>query len=647
MHVTQDVRRNSSAMSAPNGTLLDCSLVNELGNSSEARCLLLHALNDCDTGRGLLPYIDLLYCWPTWGYWPLALLFLWLVTLFVTLGSTASSYLCPALVVISKSMQLSQSITGVTLLAFGNGAPDAIATIASIRSNRTALAIGELFGGGTYVATVVVGLIFISNDFDVIPSSLLRDVFFYLIVSYWVFVLYLHKSITVGQAASFIVLYLVYITVAVFGPSLITACRRNRSRVASVLHERSISTSTSSGSPSRVACIAPEDTEESGGGDALQAEDTVASPIPFARRPSLRRTFSGVSLHHHHENAISFFTTSVEESDERFQRDPPQPPHESPSRPAGSATVFSGEETPLLGSRTEPRAEYGEWTELLLQLCPAEPHEWNTKHPCCKLYDVLTLPIHLALVLTVPVVDPHNRRTNWCRPLNALQCVTSPILTLSVFGATFVNIGGLVPLWALVLVFGLALATAVRLTSAAQEPPSYHGAFAYAGFVVSVVWIYGIATEIVALLKAFGVLSGISDVLLGMTVLAWGNNIGDLVTNLSLAKQGFPQMAMSACFAGPVFALLLGTGVAFSINFVSQGLSVIELQYSDLLTIIYVALVAGLILLLFSMIATWFRSSRAVGVMLIVLYLSLLLITFLVEFRFLSAVSRLFSPLHR
>ncbi|EEC17043.1 Na+/Ca2+ exchanger, putative, partial [Ixodes scapularis] len=489
----------------------------------EARCLLLHALNDCDTGRGLLPYIDLLYCWPTWGYWPLALLFLWLVTLFVTLGSTASSYLCPALVVISKSLQLSQSITGVTLLAFGNGAPDAIATIASIRSNRTALAIGELFGGGTYVATVVVGLIFISNDFDVIPSSLLRDVFFYLIVSYWVFVLYLHKSITVGQAASFIVLYLVYITVAVFGPSLITACRRNRSRVASVLHERSISTST----------------------------------------PSLRRTFSGVSLHHHHENAISFFTTSVEESDERFQRDPPQPPHESPSRPAGNATVFSGEATPLLGHSTEQRAEYGEWTELLLQLCPAEPHEWNTKQPWCKLYDVLTLPIHLALVLTVPVVDPHNRRTNWCRPLNALQCVTSPILALGVFGAPFVNLGGLVPLWALVLVMGLALATAVRLTSTAHEPPSYHGAFAYAGFVMSVVWIYGIATEIVALLKAFGVLSAISDVLLGMTVLAWGNNIGDLVTNLSLAKQGFPQMAMSACFAGPVFALLLGTGVAF------------------------------------------------------------------------------------
>ncbi|CAN7990457.1 unnamed protein product [Ixodes hexagonus] len=625
-------------MSASNRSLLDCSLVNKLANDGEARCLLLQGLDDCDAGRALLPYIDFLYCWPKWGYWPLALLVLWLVTLLVALGSTASSYLCPALVVISKSLQLSQSVTGVTLLAFGNGAPDTIATIASIRHNRTALAIGELFGGGTYVATVVVGLVFISNDFDVIQFSLLRDIIFYLAASYWAFLLYFHGYITVIHAAGFIALYIVYLVVAIFGPSVITKCIQARLRIAS---------NGSENLPDNATDNASETTDHSSG-DALlaEADDIVAIPVPFVQRPRLRRSSSGVSLHHHHENAIHFFTASVEESGARSLRGSPRSSHGASAR-HGSSSTSSGEATPLLGRSTEQRAEYSQWKELLLQLSPIEPREWNTKPLWSKLFDMLTLPIHLALVLTVPVVDPENRLANWCRPLNALQCITSPLLTLGLFRAFFDRLGGLVPLWTIALTMGLLLATALLSTSAAHEPPSYHCGFAYAGFIVSVLWIYGIATEIVALLKTFGVFYGISDVLLGMTVLAWGNNIGDLVTNLSLAKQGFPQMAMSACFAGPVLALLLGIGIAFNMNFASLSLEVIKLQYSRLLLVVYIVLVGMMLLLLLSMVVTWFRSSRFVGIMLITLYVTFLLFTFLVEFTDLSTAIMSFSFFHR
>jgi sodium/potassium/calcium exchanger 6 len=76
-------------------------------------------------------------------------------------------------------------------------------------------------------------------------------------------------------------------------------------------------------------------------------------------------------------------------------------------------------------------------------------------------------------------------------------------------------------------------------------------------------------------------------------VLAWGNSIGDYSTNMAMArkggyhlldsvlklcyissihfshntlcKTGLSNMAMTACFAGPVFNMLIGTGVGFSI----------------------------------------------------------------------------------
>ena len=69
--------------------------------------------------------------------------------------------------------------------------------------------------------------------------------------------------------------------------------------------------------------------------------------------------------------------------------------------------------------------------------------------------------------------------------------------------------------------------------------------------------------ELVALLEYLGILSGISHEVLGMTVLAWGNSVGDLSTNVAMAKRGLSNMAMTACFAGPIINLLLSLGLGF------------------------------------------------------------------------------------
>ena len=76
------------------------------------------------------------------------------------------------------------------------------------------------------------------------------------------------------------------------------------------------------------------------------------------------------------------------------------------------------------------------------------------------------------------------------------------------------------------------------MTSEPERPPRYQPALAFLGFVISVGWIYLIANEIVSLLKAIGVFFGISDAILGLTVLAWGNSIGDMVADIAIAKQG-------------------------------------------------------------------------------------------------------------
>ncbi|EPQ29583.1 uncharacterized protein PFL1_02802 [Pseudozyma flocculosa PF-1] len=82
------------------------------------------------------------------------------------------------------------------------------------------------------------------------------------------------------------------------------------------------------------------------------------------------------------------------------------------------------------------------------------------------------------------------------------------------------------------------------------------------GFLVSVMWIMTIVDEVVSILQTVGLIVGISDAILGLTVFAVGNSLGDLVANVTIARLGHPVMAISACFAGPLLNLLLGIGIS-------------------------------------------------------------------------------------
>lgn len=50
------------------------------------------------------------------------------------LASTADEYLSPSLEYITLRFKISESLAGVTFLAFGNGAPDVFSSIASAAS---------------------------------------------------------------------------------------------------------------------------------------------------------------------------------------------------------------------------------------------------------------------------------------------------------------------------------------------------------------------------------------------------------------------------------------------------------------------------------------------------------------------------------
>jgi sodium/potassium/calcium exchanger 6 len=90
-------------------------------------------------------------------------------------------------------------------------------------------------------------------------------------------------------------------------------------------------------------------------------------------------------------------------------------------------------------------------------------------------------------------------------------------------------------------------------------------------FCLSIMWLNVAASLLVELCVVLGKIWGISPALLGATVLAWGNSMPDLVNNVSMGRDGFPVMAITACFASPMFSLLVGMGTALAVGAIEDG----------------------------------------------------------------------------
>lgn len=117
-------------------------------------------------------------------------------------------------------------------------------------------------------------------------------------------------------------------------------------------------------------------------------------------------------------------------------------------------------------------------------------------------------------------------------------------------------------------------------------PSTPAGVFAVLSFALSMLWLKLCADALVHICVLLGTIFGIPPAILGATVLAWGNSMPDLANNLSLARDGFPTMAITACFASPLFTLLVGTSSTMAYGALQEG-GVLEVPFDKMLGIMY------------------------------------------------------------
>ncbi|MQM10968.1 hypothetical protein Taro_043868, partial [Colocasia esculenta] len=225
----------------------------------------------------------------------------------------------------------------------------------------------------------------------------------------------------------------------------------------------------------------------------------------------------------------------------------------------GEAALSEQEEAVAPGQRLSKGA-----TSVRLRR-PSSVTDYLEKAVC-----LLNLPLYLIRRLTIPDVSEER----WSKAFAVASASLAPMLLAALWGTqkrggdmSSQLQGSSLEVYVVGGVTGLVLGLTAFLTTDGTNPPEKLMSFPWlaGGFLMSVVWTYITAEELVSLMLSLGVVLGIRPSLLGLTLLAWGNSIGDLIANVLMAVNRGPdgaQVAVSGCYAGPIFNILVGLGAS-------------------------------------------------------------------------------------
>jgi sodium/potassium/calcium exchanger 6 len=219
---------------------------------------------------------------------------------------------------------------------------------------------------------------------------------------------------------------------------------------------------------------------------------------------------------------------------------------------------------------------------------------------------------------SIPTLQPEA----WSKSYAVAHPIAAPLVLLVATGSWSAHVGSLsAPIF--VCLVGLAPALAVYLLTLNSRPPK-GGVVALlwvlGAFLMCVAWIYILAGELVVCLEALGRMLSVPSAYLGLTVLAWGNSIGDFFSNTSLARRGLGEMALAGCYGGPVFNMLVGLSLSIGYACLQTAPApfVVQVDSSCIVSIVFLFIALGSTTAIVSM--RGFRLERGTGYLLVTLY---------------------------
>ncbi|CAJ0842691.1 18033_t:CDS:10 [Entrophospora sp. SA101] len=652
-------------------------------------------------------------------------LFLWLMFLFGFIGVAASDFFCPNLNTIASKLNLSESMAGVTFLAFGNGSPDVFSTFSAMTHGSGSLAIGELIGAASFITSVVAGSMAVISPFLVVGTWYVRDqkkkqwqeqrareeyddsIVFGENQDAYGYDTYNENDLLLpdvehrsgadiiingnssrGRRTSFSNNNRDFQLQEQYSPSSFISFRdvvkslkldsnvntlglfghnnsNNYYRQHHQRHPERLDNRSSNPERKNWSNIGREERAlETIGGSTGRRHNVGNNDIHDAPKiniqtPKIPSTTdedffaSGSTSSKFNNNSNNSGEIGSSNLNVPSLLVIPPTPNQGPvvvsnmSPSLNSSTidllpkthqeeennddftpvpplVLESSSLPKMSPFTCLRSSF--WTKARATLFPSLTG-FSQKSYFTKLTALMAMPAIFLLTLTLPVVEAKENEVGWNKWLTAIQFLCAPIFISSVLFAGDKS-SVIIVLYA--FIFGLLASIFCILFTSEFRTPRFHSLLCFMGFGVAIVWIFLVANEVVGLLQALGQIMGLSDAILGLTIFAMGNSLGDFVANITIAKMGFPMMAMSACFGGPMLNILLGVGISATYVAIKTG-SPSKIEVEATLFISSIGLLLGLCSVMIYLPYNGYRMTKALGYYLISIYVICMLINVVLE----------------
>ncbi|XP_059891808.1 sodium/potassium/calcium exchanger 2 [Gadus macrocephalus] len=149
-------------------------------------------------------------------------------------------------------------------------------------------------------------------------------------------------------------------------------------------------------------------------------------------------------------------------------------------------------------------------------------------------------------------------------------------------------------------------------------------------FIGSIVWIAAFSYLMVWWAHQVGETMGITEEIMGLTILAAGTSIPDLITSVIVARKGLGDMAVSSSVGSNIFDITIGLPFPWLMWSFINGLQPVKVSSNGLFCAI-VLLFLMLIFVIISIAACKWRMSKLLGFIMFLLYFAFLVVSVMLE----------------
>ncbi|XP_070686849.1 sodium/potassium/calcium exchanger 1-like [Pempheris klunzingeri] len=528
--------------------------------------------------------------------------------MFIALAIVCDEFFVPALGVITDKLAISDDVAGATFMAAGGSAPELFTSLIGVFIAHSNVGIGTIVGSAVFNILFVIGMcaLFSREVLHLTWWPLFRDVSFYILDLILLIIFFLDNFILWWESMMLVASYALYVTFMKFNVQIERAFKTQLYKHQSI-----------------VKVIAVEEPEETNGDDEDNAPPAPEDQNRLKLKPPLQRGGSSASLHNStmrntifqlmihtldplgegkfKDKAETLSNVAKRTAESKTQdkseggagkTEPPKEPEAAPSKetekkeqPEDKKDDVPAGEDGSGGSEDSDGDE--EESDEESDVSSEEDDEEDEDEEGGEEEEKEDEPLSLEW--------PDTQRKQ------ATYLFLLPIIF---------------PLWLTV--------PDVRNQKSRR--------FFAATFLGSIIWIGIFSYLMVWWAHQVGETIGISEEIMGLTILAAGTSIPDLITSVIVARKGLGDMAVSSSVGSNIFDITVGLPIPWLMYSSTHNLAPVAVSSNGL----FCAIVLLFIMLLFVIISIasckW-KMNKALGFTMFLLYFIFLVLSVMLEDR--------------